>query len=189
MFTSKIDKSKAELQGSGPQHLSAAEDDLAGGPATSLDRVVIRGLFRLNDDGELEVGGQVEGDIKCHALTILSGGAIEGNVQADRILVEGAFDGNIETNHLVIASAAHLVSDDVLVHDSVIIEPEAHFEGQLRRPGREAEAAANEAAAKKPAPKPAAQQQPNETRAAAARKDPTPVKRGKPEDEGGKTKS
>lgn len=184
MFTSKIDKSKAENQGSEALHLGASEDGLGEGPATSLDRVVIRGLFRLNDDGELEVGGQVEGDIKCYALTILTGGSIEGNVQADRILVEGAFDGNIETNHLVIASSAHLISDDVLVHDSVIIEPDAHFEGQLRRPGKEAEAPA-----KKPAPKPAAQQQPNETRAAAARKDPAPVKRGKPEDEGGKDKS
>ena len=56
-----------------------------------------------------------------------------GNVQAERLIVEGGFDGNIETEHLVIARSAQVVSDDVMVHDSVVIEPEAHFEGILRR--------------------------------------------------------
>ena len=165
MFTSKIDKSSAD-ESKGDFYGSAHGDQ----KATSLDRVVIRGFFRLTEDGALQIGGEVEGDIKCHAMTILEGGSMAGNVQAERLIVEGAFDGNIESEHLVVARSAQVVSDDVLVHDSVVIEPEAHFEGILRRPGKSAKAAAKppQASPEKPAP----------AKPAAGRKGQPPAKQG-----------
>lgn len=102
--------------------------------ATSLDKVVIRGAFTLTDDGELQIGGNVEGNIKCHAMHVMENGTMSGDVNADSIIVKGTFNGNITTNHFTLASNAKVVSNDILVYDTVVIEPDSHFEGQLRRP-------------------------------------------------------
>ena len=178
MFSSKINKPNADGNGKG------SEADLKLGASketerreTSLDRVVVRGFFQLDEDGELQIGGDVEGDIKCHAMTILEGGSMEGNVLADRLLIEGCYDGNVETTELNVASSAKLVSDDVLVHDQVVIEPNAHFEGVLRRPGQGAADSARKPAAKVASTSSAE----GTTRAAAARKNQPPSKRSLPE--------
>ena len=104
------------------------------GVATSLDKVVIRGAFTLTEDGELQIGGNVEGNIKCHAMHVLESGTMSGDVNADSIVVKGTFNGNISTNHFTLSSHAKVVSNDILVYDTVVIEPDSHFEGQLRRP-------------------------------------------------------
>ncbi|MCG8598478.1 MAG: polymer-forming cytoskeletal protein [Kiloniellales bacterium] len=178
MFSSKIDKPNADGNG------KASEADPKLGASketerrreTSLDRVVVRGFFQLNEEGELQIGGDVEGDIECHALTILESGSMEGNVLAERLLIEGAYDGNVETTRLTVASSAKLVSDDVLVHDQVVIEPKAHFEGVLRRPGQ-----AGAGSVRKPDAKAAGSPAEGNTRAAAARKNQSPSKRGLPD--------
>ncbi len=105
-----------------------------GMAATSLDKVVIRGAFTLTEDGELQIGGNVEGNIKCQAMHVLDGGTMSGDVNADSIVVKGTYNGNITTNHFTLASKAKVVSNDILVYDTVVIEPDCHFEGQLRRP-------------------------------------------------------
>ena len=102
--------------------------------ATSLDKVVIRGAFTLTEDGELQIGGNVEGNIKCHAMHVMEGGTMSGDVNADSMVVKGTFNGNITTNHFTLASNAKVVSNDILVYDTVVLEPDSHFEGQLRRP-------------------------------------------------------
>lgn len=104
------------------------------GVSTSLDKVVIRGAFTLTEDGELQIGGNVEGNIKCHAMHVLESGTMSGDVNADSVVVKGTFNGNITTNHFTLASHAKVSSNDIMVHDTVVIEPDSHFEGQLRRP-------------------------------------------------------
>ncbi len=104
------------------------------GVSTSLDKVVIRGAFTLTEDGELQIGGNVEGNIKCHAMHVLESGTMSGDVNAESVVVKGTFNGNISTNHFTLASHAKVVSNDILVYDTVVIEPDSHFEGQLRRP-------------------------------------------------------
>ena len=183
MFTSKIDKSNTD--GNGKASEAGTKLDVPEAPpegsngderrATSLDRLTVRGFFRLDEDGELQIGGEVEGDIECHALTILESGSMQGNVLAERILIQGAYDGNVETTRLTVASTAKLISDDVLVHDQVVIEPEAHFEGVLRRPRQ---GAAEDA--RKPSDKAADIGDAGVTKAAAARKSQGPSKRGQP---------
>ncbi len=178
MFSSKIDKPKAGNGAKGSEAdptLGVPEDGDPRRRGTSLDRVVVRGFFQLDEDGELQIGGEVEGDIECHALTILEGGSMQGNVVAERILIEGSYDGNVETTMLTVASTAKLISDDVLVHDQVVIEPEAHFEGVLRRPGQTA------AGTRKPVGEPASATPEPGPGAAAARKGQSPSKRGLPE--------
>ena len=174
MFSSKIDKPNDDSGGKGSEaglKLGVPKDGDTQRRETSLDRVVVRGFFQLDEEGELQIGGAVEGDIQCHALTILEGGSMQGNVLAERILIEGSYDGNVETTQLTVASTAKLISDDVLVHDRVVIEPEAHFEGILRRPGQVA------AGTRKPVGKAASAAPEAGTRAAAARKGQQPTKR------------
>jgi cytoskeletal protein CcmA (bactofilin family) len=181
MFSSKIDKPNADSSGKGSEaglKLGVPKDGDPQRRETSLDRVVVRGFFQLDEEGELQIGGDVEGDIECYALTILEGGSMQGNVLAERILIEGSYDGNVETTQLTVASTAKLISDDVLVHDHVVIEPEAHFEGILRRPGQAAAGGA-----RKPVGKAASADPETGTRAAAARKGQPPAKRSLPEAE------
>ncbi len=178
MFSSKIDKSNIDGSGKGSEaglKLGAPKDGEPRRRETSLDRVVVRGFFQLDEDGELQIGGEVEGDIECYALTILEGGSMQGNVLAERLLIEGAYDGNVETRQLTVASTAKLISDDVLVHDDVVIEPDAHFEGVLRRPSQ-----AVAFGGRKPVGKASDTTAEAETRTAGARKGQGSSKRGQP---------
>ena len=105
------------------------------GPAvwTSLDKVQISGHFQLNEGGELQIGGNVKGNIKCRALTVNHGGSMKGDVTADIVLISGHYSGKIDVGRLTLAGSAKVKSEDVLVREAIVIEEGADFEGNLRR--------------------------------------------------------
>ena len=61
---------------------------------------------------------------------------MKGNLEANWVTIAGAFDGNIKTNELTVATTA-VARGEFLVRDSIVIEPNADFKGQLTRPSDE----------------------------------------------------
>jgi len=83
--------------------------------------------------GEMQIDGQVEGDIACHRLLVGEGGRITGEVTAETVQVHGELTGKICATTVLIAKSARVVGD--VIQDSLEIEAGASMEGRLVRKG------------------------------------------------------
>jgi cytoskeletal protein CcmA (bactofilin family) len=100
--------------------------------------------------GEMQIDGQVEGDITCQTLVVGEGARITGEVSADSVRVHGTLDGKINSNTVTLAKSAKVVGD--ITHETLEIEAGAHLEGHLIRKAPQAAQTAIAAAQPKLAP-------------------------------------
>jgi cytoskeletal protein CcmA (bactofilin family) len=85
----------------------------------------------VSAEGLVEVNGQIEGDLHCTSLFVSPKAAINGGVEADRVVVNGRVEGPIRGSEVVLKSRAHVVGD--IQHQRLSIEPGAYFEGRSVR--------------------------------------------------------
>lgn len=81
-------------------------------------------------EGEIQVDGRIEGDVRASALTIGDKGEIIGEVVAETIVVRGKVKGSIRGRKVQLASSAKVEGD--IIHSSLSIEANAVFEGQVK---------------------------------------------------------
>lgn len=109
------------------------EDPDAGAQAAQtsfIDKnVIITG--EVICDGELELQGQIQGQLRCKALAIVSPGSVTGDIIADSALINGRVDGTIRAKQLSLGRAATVFGD--LHHTQISIDSGALFEGNVRR--------------------------------------------------------
>jgi cytoskeletal protein CcmA (bactofilin family) len=79
-------------------------------------------------EGLVEVNGHIEGDVHCTSLFVSPKAAINGGIEADRVVVNGRVEGPIRGSEVVLKSRAHVVGD--IQHQRLSIEPGAYFEGR-----------------------------------------------------------
>lgn len=82
-------------------------------------------------DGEVQVDGELTGDIHCAKLTIGETGRIVGSVVADDCLVHGAVVGQIKSDAVTLSRSSRVEGD--VLHDMLAIEPGARLDGHCRR--------------------------------------------------------
>lgn len=107
-------------------------------------------------EGEVQLDGTVEGDVKAVSLTIGEEATVRGEIVAETVVVRGRVEGSVRARQVQLASTARVEGD--VVHASLAIESGAYFDGQCKRssdPLGEKSGAAKPAAAAG-APKPAA---------------------------------
>lgn len=104
--------------------------------------------------GELQVDGEIEGDLSCGSLTMGEQGAVVGSIEADSAIIKGRVDGRVRAKKIRLEKTA-LVNGD-LYHESLSVEAGARLSGQVVHASQEADAKKTEAG--KPAQAPAAQQ-------------------------------
>ncbi len=85
----------------------------------------------LVSEGEVQIDGKVNGDIRCTMLTIGVSGCLTGQVFADYALIRGRVDGRIRAHNVTLARTARVVGD--IIHESLMIEPGAYIEGRCER--------------------------------------------------------
>lgn len=81
--------------------------------------------------GEVQVEGEVQGDIHCASLIIGDKARISGGVVADDVVVRGNVSGSIRGIRVTLQSSSHVEGD--VFHESLAIEQGAFFEGKSRR--------------------------------------------------------
>ncbi|GJL98117.1 MAG: hypothetical protein DHS20C06_19340 [Hyphobacterium sp.] len=108
----------------------------------------------LNSEGEVQLDGSVEGDIRADSLTIGEDASVEGHVVAETVIVRGKVKGSIRARQVQLAATARIEGD--IVHSALSMESGAFFDGHCRNssdPVADAgQPAANRAAATSPAP-------------------------------------
>jgi cytoskeletal protein CcmA (bactofilin family) len=96
--------------------------------------IISRDLKIVGDmlsEGEIQVDGTVDGDIRTRILIVGENGKIKGEIVAETVRILGAVDGQITAKVVILASTAHVVGD--IMHEDLSIETGAFLEGHCKR--------------------------------------------------------
>jgi cytoskeletal protein CcmA (bactofilin family) len=100
-----------------------------GGP--SIISPDLKVIGNLETEGDLQIEGTVEGDIRAHLLTIGEKATIRGEIVAEDVVVNGHVFGRIRGQKVRLASTGQVEGD--ILHNTIAIEAGAHFEGSVHR--------------------------------------------------------
>jgi len=81
--------------------------------------------------GEVQLEGEVKGNVSCTSLVIGEKALVEGGVAADDVIVRGRVIGSVRGHRVTLQSSSHVEGD--VFHQSLAIEQGAFFEGKSRR--------------------------------------------------------
>ena len=129
MFTSK---------GKGPDLPPSASPDLGGTrrppPSRAMTSIIANGVRIIGsleaDGAEVQIDGEIDGDIRGGSLTIGDTGMVKGNIISEAVLVNGRVEGSLRARKVQLARNAHVLGD--IVHQSLSVEMGAVFEGQCK---------------------------------------------------------
>ncbi len=110
-------------------------------------------IGNLQSDGEIQVDGMVEGDIKSRALTVGERAQIEGSISADTVRICGSISGKVDAATVKITKTANVASD--INYQSLSIEDGAVLEGYIRHVDAGKSASNSKTSTLKPTPAPA----------------------------------
>ena len=88
-------------------------------------------IGNLKTAGDIQIEGNVEGDIRAHLLTVGEGATVRGEVIADDVVVNGRIVGRVRGLKVRLTSTARVEGD--IIHKTIAIESGAHFEGSVQR--------------------------------------------------------
>ena len=128
--TAEADTSKStdSAKPAGPDYKSSAPKAKPGPSVLSSDLLI---TGNLKTSGDIQVEGQVEGDIRAHLLTVGEGATVKGEVVADDVVVNGRIVGRVRGLKVRLTSTARVEGD--IIHKTIAIESGAHFEGSVQR--------------------------------------------------------
>jgi cytoskeletal protein CcmA (bactofilin family) len=113
----------------------------------------------IKTQGEVQLDGSVEGDIRAKSLTIGEKAVVKGEIQAEQITVRGKVTGKIRGRQIQLTATAHVEGD--IVHSTLSMENGAFFEGQCKHDNDPLGArSAQQGQAPQSAPPPAGQPKP-----------------------------
>jgi cytoskeletal protein CcmA (bactofilin family) len=85
----------------------------------------------IKTTGDINIEGNVEGDIRAHLLTVGEGATVKGECIADDVVVNGRVIGKVRGLKVRLTSTARVEGD--IIHKTIAIESGAHFEGSVQR--------------------------------------------------------
>lgn len=125
----KADAKPAEPKPAAPAAPAAAPAKAKPAPSVISTDLKIQG--NLITSGDIQVEGEIEGDIRAHLLTVGQSAVISGEVIADDIVVHGHVKGRVRGLKVRLTSSAQVEGD--IIHKTIAIESGAHFEGSVQR--------------------------------------------------------
>lgn len=84
----------------------------------------------VSTEGEISLDGQIEGDVRCAALTVRENGKITGKVTAGRVVVHGEVDGEIRARQVSLHLGAKVNGD--IRHQGIGIEMGTRYDGSIQ---------------------------------------------------------
>ena len=87
----------------------------------------VRILGCLQTDGEVEIEGRIEGDIRCSHLTVGKSGVVIGDITAEDVVVRGRVKSVIWASRVLVQHGAHVESE--ICHAKLSIDEGSYFKG------------------------------------------------------------
>jgi cytoskeletal protein CcmA (bactofilin family) len=91
----------------------------------------LRVVGDLHCEGDIQIKGRVEGDVKSRSVTVDEGAHVEGAIMGDSVHISGSIKGQIQAPSVTVAKTAKVVGD--IVHQTLSVEAGAHLDGSCRR--------------------------------------------------------
>ncbi|MTD99723.1 polymer-forming cytoskeletal protein [Paracoccus sp. YIM 132242] len=85
----------------------------------------------IRTEGDIQIEGTVEGDIRAHQLVIGETATIRGEIVGDEVVVNGRVVGRVRGLKVRLSASARVEGD--IIHKTIAIESGAHFEGSVQR--------------------------------------------------------
>ena len=117
-------------------------------------------------DGEVQLDGSVEGDVRATDLTIGEEASIKGEVVAENVVIRGRVVGSVRARQVQLSATARVEGD--VIHATLAIESGAFFDG-LCKPLSDAKSSSASSS------KPASQSSSASTPTSAASNTPPPA--------------
>jgi len=103
-------------------------------PVPAPPSIISRDLSIVGDllsDGEIQIDGKVNGDIRTRILIVGESAKVKGEIVAETCHVLGRVDGQIKAKVVKLAATSHVVGD--ILHEDLSIETGAFLEGHCKR--------------------------------------------------------
>lgn len=97
-------------------------------PSIISGDLVVRGTMISN--GDVQIDGRIEGDVRAGALVIGEKAHIEGDVFAEDAIIRGTVHGAIRARKVQLCSTCRVEGD--ILHEALAMEAGAFFEGNCR---------------------------------------------------------
>jgi cytoskeletal protein CcmA (bactofilin family) len=105
------------------------------GQQRSLESTIIGPELKIAGNlftkGQIQIRGEIEGDVDGIYVLVAEGGCITGQISAEEIIVRGRVMGSIRGKRVLLKSSCYVAAD--VFHDSLTIEDGAAFEGKAHR--------------------------------------------------------
>lgn len=85
----------------------------------------------IRTEGDIQIEGNVEGDVRAHQLTVGETATIKGEIVGDDVIVNGRIVGRVRGLRVRLSASARVEGD--IIHKTIAIESGAHFEGSVQR--------------------------------------------------------
>ena len=100
----------------------------AAAPSIFSSDLVVEGT--LNSEGDIQIDGRIEGNIRSGSLTVGEKATINGEIVANSVTVRGRIVGSIRARRVQLSGTSHVEGD--ILHNSLSVESGAFFDGNCR---------------------------------------------------------
>ncbi len=121
--------SASTAAGGGTRPMGVSRGTERNAPSVIGPDLIING--NLVSKGEVQVDGEVQGDINGTYVVIGEKARITGGIIAEEIVVRGHVMGSVRGKRVMLQSSSHVEGD--IFHQALAIEQGAFFEGKSRR--------------------------------------------------------
>ena len=85
----------------------------------------------LSSEGEVQVDGSIDGNIRTKTLLIGESATVKGEIVGDTVRVYGSVNGQIKARAVTLAKGARVVGN--ILHETLSIEDGAFLDGRCKR--------------------------------------------------------
>ncbi len=85
---------------------------------------------QLESSEDIQIEGEVEGDVRAAAVRVGAGAKVRGTVSGDEVELSGKVEGKIEARKVVLTGTAHMTGD--IIHKDISIQSGAYVNGHLK---------------------------------------------------------
>jgi cytoskeletal protein CcmA (bactofilin family) len=129
--TAKVSENKKAETAKSSSHSSPAPVTPKAKPPASILSTDLYIKGNIKTSGDIQIEGEIVGDVRAHLLTVGETARIKGEVIADDVVVNGHVAGTVRGLKVRLTATARVEGD--IVHKTIAIESGAHFEGSVRR--------------------------------------------------------
>ncbi len=85
---------------------------------------------QLDSNGDIQLDGRIEGNIRSASLTIGKKAHINGDIIANEVTIHGRISGNIRARKVQLICSAHV--EGAVFHNTLTVEPGAYLNGNCQ---------------------------------------------------------